>query len=177
MQVATDLGAGVETSSVWPFTLRLIGQEGGTVKWATNDIFTNPWNPVENSNWTWDQGLVRATVGSATVNDPYTGLADPLRIQKMDMTVKTGLPVFKTLDWVTLSTADTIAPPSDAWVDWDAKSQTFITVADAATAATNIAKVQTQAQTLASAVDLKTMVAPKVTPTPRRQCDSACTNA
>ena len=58
VQVATDLGAGVETSSVWPFTLRFVGQEGGTLKWATNDIFTDPWNPVAGSNWTWDQGLV-----------------------------------------------------------------------------------------------------------------------
>ena len=166
LQVATDLGAGVETSSVWPFTLSFINQEGGTVKWATNDMFTDPWNPVSGSNWTWDQGLVRATAGSATVNDPYTGLADPLRIQKMDMTVQTGLPVFKTLDWVTLATADKITPPSDAWVDWDAKSQTFLTVADAATAAANIAKVQTQAATLAGAVDPKTMVAPKAAPAP-----------
>ena len=166
VQVATDLGAGVETSSVWPFTLRFVGQEGGTLKWATNDIFTDPWNPVAGSNWTWDQGLVRATNGSAVVYDPYTGLADPLRIQKMDMTVQTGLPVFKTLDWVTLSTADKIAPPSDAWVDWDAKSQTFITVADAANAAVNIAKVQAQAATLAGAVDLKTMVAPAAAPAP-----------
>ncbi len=161
VQATTDLGAGVESSSIWPFTLRFTGQVGGTLKWATNDIFTDPWNPVDGSNWTWDQGLARATNGSATLFDPYTGLAWPLRAQKMDVTVQTGLPVFKTLDWVTLSTADKITPPSDAWVDWDAKSQTFITVADAATAAANIAKVQTQAATLASAVDLKTMVAPK----------------
>src|SRR6202142_343874 len=161
VQVATDLGSGVETSSVWPFTLKLAGQDGGTVKWATNDMFTDPWNPVAGSNWTWDQGLVRATNGSATVNDPYTGLAWPLRFEKMDETVQTGLPVFKTLDWVTLSTADKIAPPSDAWVDWDAKSQAFITVADSANAAAAIAKVNTQAATLAGAVDLKTMVAPK----------------
>ncbi len=100
---------------------------------------------MDGSNWTWDQGLARATNGSATLFDPYTGLAWPLRAQKMDVTVQTGLPVFKTLDWVTLTTADKITPPSDAWVDWDAKSQTFITVADAANAAANIAKVQTQA--------------------------------
>ena len=166
VQVATDLGAGVETSSVWPFTLRFANQEGGTLKWATNDIFTDPWNPVSGSNWTWDQGLARATDGSPVVNDPYTGLADPLRIQKMDLTVQTGLPVFKTLDWVTLTTADKITPPSDAWVDWDAKSQTFITVADAANAAANIAKVQAQAATLAGSVDLKTMVAPQAAPAP-----------
>ena len=164
VQATTDLGSGVESSSIWPFTLRFTGQVGGTLKWATNDIFTDPWNPVDGSNWTWDQGLARATNGSATLFDPYTGLAWPLRAQKMDVTVQTGLPVFKTLDWVTLTTADKIAPPSDAWVDWDAKSQTFITVADAANAATNIAKVKTQAATLASAVDLKTMVAPQAAP-------------
>ena len=164
VQATTDLGAGVETSSVWPFTLRFAGQVGGKLKWGTNDIFTDPWNPVAGSNWTWDQGLARATDGSATISDPFTGLAWPLRFQKMDETVQTGLPVFKTLDWVTLSTADKITPPSDAWVDWDAKSQTFITIADTAAAATAISKVKAQAQTLAAAVDLTPMVAPAPAP-------------
>ena len=161
VQVATDLGTSVEGSSIWPFTLRFTGQEGGTFKWASTDYFTDPWNPVGGSNWTWDQAMILGTSSQdGIVHDPYTGLVWPLRFQKMDVTVKTGLPVFKTLDWVTLNTADTITPPSDAWVDWDAKSQTFITVADAASAAANIAKVQAQAATLAGAVDLTTMVAP-----------------
>jgi len=164
VQVAVDMGAGVETSSIWPYTLQFKGQQGGDLKWATGVLLTDPWNPVEGSNWTSDQGLMHATNGNSFVSDPYTGLYWPVRMQKMDVTVQTGLPVHKTLDWVTLSTADKVAPPSDAWVDWDAKSQTFITVADAATAAANISKVQAQAATLASAVDLKTMVAPKAAP-------------
>jgi hypothetical protein len=160
VQVATDMGAGVETSYIWPYTLRFKDQIGGSLKWATAILFTDPWNPVAGSNWTSDQGLVRAVSGNSVLYDPYTGLAWPVRMQKMDVTVKTGLSVFKTLDWVTLNTADKIAAPSDAWVDWDAKTQTFITVADAANAAANIAKVQAQAATLAGAVDLTTMVAP-----------------
>ncbi len=43
---------------------------------------------------------------------------------------KTGLPVGKTLDWVTLEFADEIAVPEDAWVDWNATDQVFITAAE-----------------------------------------------
>jgi hypothetical protein len=165
VQVAGDLGTSPESSSIWPFTLRFKDSVGGTLKWASTDFFTDPWNPIGGSNWAWDQGMITGTVSQGgVVHDPYTGLVWPLRFQKMDVTVKTGLPVFKTLDWVTVNSADTIAPPSDAWVDWDAKSQTFITVADAANAAAALATVNTQAATLAGAVDLKTMVAPAAAP-------------
>jgi peptide/nickel transport system substrate-binding protein len=47
------------------------------------------------------------------------------------VTVETGLPVGKTLDWVSLEFADTIEVPADAFVDWDAETQTFITAGDA----------------------------------------------
>ena len=42
-----------------------------------------------------------------------------------------GLPVGKTLDWVTLDFAPEIVVPDDAWIDWDAEAQKFITVAEA----------------------------------------------
>ncbi len=38
--VATaDLAAGVEGAQIWPFTLRFADKEGGTVRWATQDLF------------------------------------------------------------------------------------------------------------------------------------------
>jgi peptide/nickel transport system substrate-binding protein len=50
--------------------------------------------------------------------------------------VKTGLPVAKTLDWVNLSFQDSIAVPDDAWADWDATKQVFISAKDRLAAAT-----------------------------------------
>jgi peptide/nickel transport system substrate-binding protein len=41
------------------------------------------------------------------------------------------LPVTKTLNWVDLSFTPTITVPADAWVDWDAVNQQFITAGDA----------------------------------------------
>ncbi len=134
VQVTTDLGAGVEASSIWPYTIRFQGKEGGALKWATTDLFTDPWNPVAGDNWVWDQAIIKATSSGAFMPDPFTGLAWPLYAQKMDLTVQTGLPVFKSLDWVNMTTADSIAVPADAWADWDAKAQTFIPAGDGKTA-------------------------------------------
>ncbi len=56
-----------------------------------------------------------------------TGLVHAHRLNSA-ITVQTGLPVGKnTLDWVTLEFADEIVVPDDAWVDWDAEAQKFIT--------------------------------------------------
>ena len=41
--------------------------------------------------------------------------------------VQEGLPVSKNSDWVNLSTEKEIKVPADAWVDWDAATQKFIT--------------------------------------------------
>lgn len=134
IQVTSDLAAGIEGAQVYPDTLRFKGKEGGTVKWGEADLFGEPWNPVAGSNYAFDQAAIRATWSLDTMSDPYTGLQWPLRIAKAEVTVKTGLPVGKTLDWVTLNFADTIAVPADAWADWDAKTQTFIPAGDGKTA-------------------------------------------
>ncbi len=62
--------------------------------------------------------------------DPYTGLFWPQRIEKADVVVKEGLPVAKTLDWLTLTTAPSIEVPAEAWADWDASNQVFITAGE-----------------------------------------------
>ena len=58
----------------------------------------------------------RATNQLAVVSDPYTGLTWPQRIESADITVKEGLPVAKTLDWLTLTFQPKIEVPTDAWV-------------------------------------------------------------
>jgi len=130
VQVTYDLAAGVEGAQVWPFTVRYVGQEGGTLRWATNDLFTQPWNPVAGSNWAWDQAIIRATSSGDTMNDPYTGLVWPLRIERAEVFLVEGTPAGKTLDWVDLQFVSEIVVPEDAIADWDATTQTFITVGE-----------------------------------------------
>lgn len=46
------------------------------------------------------------------------------------MTYQTGLPITHNLDWLSVDSVDQIAVPEDAWVDWDAASQKFITAGE-----------------------------------------------
>jgi hypothetical protein len=92
----------------------------------------------------------RATQDYGTVADPYTGLAWPQRIESAEITVDPSLPITKTLDWVTLNTG-AVVPPDDAWVDWNATSQTFLTVADWKAAQTVAAGLDAKAAELAGA--------------------------
>ena len=130
VQATSDLAAGIETAQVGPHTIRFIGQEGGQLKWGEPEMFADPWNPVGGDNWTFDHAAYGMTQDGGVMYDPYTGLFWPLRIDKAEVTVQTGLPVGKTLNWVTLNTADTITVPTDANIDWDAKAQKFITVGE-----------------------------------------------
>ena len=128
--VVADLAAGTQ-NRVAPFTLRYEGVEGGTVRWAQQDLFAEPYNPVAGTNWTFDQAVISATKADDVLYDPYTGLLHPVRLERSEVTMLEGLPVGKSLDWVELDFADEIVVPDDAWYDWDATTQTFITVEEA----------------------------------------------
>ncbi|NMC47185.1 MAG: ABC transporter substrate-binding protein [Chloroflexi bacterium] len=133
--VATaDLAAGIQGAQIYPYTLRFKDQEGGTLNWATQDLFGDPYNPVAGTNWAFDQAAIRATMSGDGMYDPYTGLVWPLRLEKADVVVQTGLPVTSTLDWVNLEFADKITVPADAWVGWDATAQEFTTAGEGTTA-------------------------------------------
>ncbi len=135
VQATSDLAAGIESAQIYPFTLRFIGEEGGQMKWATQNLFADPWNPIAGGNWTFDQGALRATASAGFMNDPYTGLVWPLRAESAEITVLDSLPpTNQTLDWVTLNTAAEIPVPADAWGSWDATTQTFVPVAEGTTA-------------------------------------------
>jgi len=138
VQVTYDLASGAEGAYVGPYNLRFKGQEGGTLKVGTSDLFTEPWNTVSGSNWIWDSNIMRSTTmgtsnvvgGAGLMGDPYTGLAWPQRIESAELTYKEGLPIKQNLDWLTVKTEAEIPVPEDAWVDWDAKEQRFITAAE-----------------------------------------------
>jgi peptide/nickel transport system substrate-binding protein len=135
VQVTYDLATGPESTNVGPYNLRFKDKEGGTMKIGTNDLFTQPWNTVGGSNWVWDASVMRATTmgtsnfqgGGGLMADPYTGLAYPQRIESAELIYKEGLPIHQSLDWVTVKTEPQVDVPEDAWVDWDAKEQKFIT--------------------------------------------------
>jgi peptide/nickel transport system substrate-binding protein len=130
LTVPGDLAAGVLGSTLWPYTLKLGDKAGGTVKMAQSQLNVAPWNNINGTNWVFDSNIINATRDPAILYDPFTGLAMAQRVQKADVTVVTGAPVFKTLDWVTLNTADKIEVPKDAWSDWDAANQKFITAGE-----------------------------------------------
>lgn len=144
VDVTYDLAAGVDGSQIWPYTIRLAGQEGGTLKWGAPDLFVDPWNPIAGSNWAFDQSIGRATWGEAYMYDPHTGLIWPQRFDRAEITAEEGLPIGKTLDWVDLSFEPEIVVPDDAIADWDAVNQKFITSAE---------KIELEKEAAAAAAD------------------------
>ena len=130
VQVSADLAGGVSGSALWPYTLRFTGQEQTSqrVTFGTPSILTEPWNPVAGSNWIYDLMIQRATTESATLPDPFTGLSWPQRVKRVEVFAEEGTPVTKTHDWLDLSFVPSIEVPADAWIDWDAAAQRFITV-------------------------------------------------
>jgi peptide/nickel transport system substrate-binding protein len=128
--VTADLAGAVGGSRLWALTLRKGEQEGGSVNIALPSILTDPWNPLNGTNWIFDMMLIRGTSDLGVIPDPFTGLQWPQRIERAEVTIKEGLPVGVTHDWVDLSFAETIEVPEDAWIDWDATEQRFITVGE-----------------------------------------------
>ena len=134
VQIAYDLAAGITGNAQWPFTLRFKDQVGGTAHIATENLLVDPWNPVAGSNWLFDAMPQRGTRDYGFMPDPYTGLSWPQRAEKATVIAQEGLSVFKTQDWLTLEFKPTIEVPADAWYEWDAANQKFITVGEAFTA-------------------------------------------
>ncbi len=143
IEVSSDLSGSIYGSQLWPQTLRRVGEVGGSVTWAMPSILTTAWNPIAGSNWIYDQALIRATGDFGLVSDPSTGLAWPQRIERAEVVVREGLPVGRTLDWVSLEFAPEIVVPDDAWVDWDAANQVFLTAAEVYTETATAAYMST----------------------------------
>jgi peptide/nickel transport system substrate-binding protein len=100
---------------------------GGSVRIANQGFLVDPWNAPAGSNWLFDSLIQSALQDPALFSDPFTGLAVRNFVERVDVTVKEGLPVFAgTKDWCTLTYAPTVAVPADAWADWDAVAGDFI---------------------------------------------------
>lgn len=131
VEVASDLAGGLSGSALWPYTLRYTDRLGGDMVFGTPNLLAEPWNPVAGSNWIFDRMIMRATDDPLLMPDPYTGLYHPQRIASAEVTVEKGVPVDKTLDWLSLSLAEEIEVPKDTWIDWDSEAGRFITVGEA----------------------------------------------
>ena len=154
VEATSDLVAGIASAQIFPETIRLKDQEGGTLRWGDQDLFGEAWNPIGGSNWAFDQAAIRTTMSFATMSDPYTGLAWPWRIEKADLEARSDVQIYKNLDWVNLTSADTVAPDDDAWIDWDAANQKFQTVADAKAAKTIVDAFDTSLTAAADTFDV-----------------------
>lgn len=134
LELTCDLAGGFYGARLWPYTIRFKGTVGGTVKIATHTLLIDPWNPVGGSNWIYDQMIIRATYDPSLMADPFTGLYWPQRIKNAEVYVKSGLPVVKTLDWLTLNFVDEITVPTDAWYGWNATTKSIVTAPPGTTA-------------------------------------------
>lgn len=128
LELVSDLAGGLAGSALWPYTVRVKGRAGGVVRLGVPSILPEPWNPVGGSNWLFDTALYRATQDYPLIANPHTGLPEPQRIERAEITVKQGLPVTKSSDWVTLRFAPTIRVPEDAILGWDSRAQRFVMV-------------------------------------------------
>jgi peptide/nickel transport system substrate-binding protein len=133
LSLASDLSGSIYGSWLWSETLKYADQVGGSVTIGMPSIMTQPWNPIDGSNWVYDMMPIRGMNSPAVVPDPFTGLELPNRLAKAEVFVEEGLPVDHALDWVTLEFVPEIVVPDDAWVDWDAANQVFITASEAYT--------------------------------------------
>ncbi len=126
VKLASDLSASIYGSWLWSQTMRFTDQVGGTMNIAMPSIMTEPWNAIAGTNWVYDMMPIRGIQDNAVVPDPFTGLRQPNRLTKAEVYVLEGLPVDVALDWVTLEFVPEITVPDDAWSDWDAVNQVFL---------------------------------------------------
>ncbi len=128
--LASDLSGSIYGSWLWSTTLRFTDQVGGSMTIAMPSIMTEPWNAIAGSNWVYDAMPIRGMQSPATVPDPFTGIALPNRLARAEIFIQEGLPVEQNLDWATLEFVPEIVVPDDAWADWDAANQVFITAGE-----------------------------------------------
>jgi peptide/nickel transport system substrate-binding protein len=142
VEVAADLSGSVYGAWLWAQTLRRTGEVGGSMNLAMPSIMTEPWNAIAGTNWVYDMMPIRGIQDHAVVYDPFTGLMIPNRLSKAEVQIVEGLPVDVSYDWVTLEFVPEIVVPDDAWADWDAVNQVFITAGERFTeTATALSKV------------------------------------
>lgn len=114
---------------LFPYTTQFLSGSGGDMRVGQDDLFANIWNPVASQVWV-DRVPMQATADDALLPNPTNGLMMPQRMSSATVTAQTGLPLYNTMGWVSLSFSPVIDVPADAWVDWNATTQEFIAAGD-----------------------------------------------
>ena len=130
VQVASDLSGSIYGSWMWGHTIRFEDDIGGAMNIAMPSIMTEPWNPIAGTNWVYDMMPIRGTQRMAVIPDPFTGVNLPMSLASAEVQILEGLPVAQNMDWASLEFVDEITVPDDAWTDWDAENQVFITAGE-----------------------------------------------
>ncbi len=130
VELAVDLAGGFGGSGLWPYTLRFTDRVGGRMVVGMPGFLAEPWNQVAGSNWIFDRMIMRALSDPVVLPDPFTGLFHPQRIERAEVAVEEGVPVNRTLDWLSLDRVASIEVPADAWLDWDSEAGRFRTVGE-----------------------------------------------
>ena len=104
---------------------------GGTIHLEVPSFMVQPWNPVEGSAFSYDIMVCRDALSDYDLVSHWeSGLYMRQRIERAEVTILTGYPVATSSDWCTLEFEDEIVVPEDAWADWDAENQVWITAAE-----------------------------------------------
>jgi len=134
VEVAADEAGGI-VDPAWPYTAHKLDEDGepqvgGTLNVAMPNVYADPFNPVEGSAFVYDNFVTNRAIGDwGQLRDPDDGLDWPLRVEEAEVYVDEDLPVERDRDWVELNfEEDEIEVPGDAWADWDAEAQEWITV-------------------------------------------------
>ncbi|MBN1921680.1 MAG: PKD domain-containing protein, partial [Anaerolineae bacterium] len=130
VRYASDAYGGMSSSWLWPHTLERTGTFTRPLAIGVPTLFQEPWNPLSGASRSEDSTFINATSDNGVVPDPYTGLAWPQRIAHATVVAEAGLPISRTLDWVSLQFAPSIVIPADAWVDWAPTTEHFLTAAE-----------------------------------------------
>jgi peptide/nickel transport system substrate-binding protein len=138
--VVHDLAAGTFIHRFVGHTLRFEDADGtpiigGDMVVSNQEFLVNAINPVDGSNWTYDYMFMRPTQDYPIYSHPHTGIPIPHMVEHAKVEVLTGKPVIiddTTLEdgWCELVFVDSFDVPGDAWADWDAENQVFLTVDD-----------------------------------------------
>lgn len=140
VSVIHDLAAGTFIHSFVGHSLRFLDADGapimgGDMVVSNQDFLTDPINPIDGSNWTYDYMFMRPTQDFPCYTHPHTGISFPHMVDSVDVVVLEGKPVVidsTTVEdgWCTLTFSDFIEVPGDAWGDWDAENQVFIPISE-----------------------------------------------
>jgi peptide/nickel transport system substrate-binding protein len=138
ISVVHDLAAGNFLHQFVGHTLRYVDADGapimgGAMVVSNQSFLTNAINPIDGSNWTYDLMFMRPTMDSGCLIHPHTGvpMAHFLKHAKVEVVEGSPVGIFPVTvedGWCELHFVPSITVPGDAWADWDAVNQVFLTV-------------------------------------------------